>query len=132
MSIDIKRYAQELLDIASQDEFDQYFRQLRKVLERALFDPELREYLDSTEYTSSDKSQKLMEVFGRELQQNVLYAFFLVNKNIGKNHTELPLLEEFLNLGYKVRGYTMGRVYSVRRLDRVTMAKLEAAISTKI
>ena len=132
MSMNIRRYAQELLDIASQDEFDQYFRQLRKIANRLTFDDELRAYIEDPEVSSSEKGKKLMETFGREISPNTLYAFFLVNNRIGKPHTEMPLLEEFLDLGYKVRGFTMGRAYSVRKLDMETLAKLDAAIGTKI
>ena len=133
MSIDIKRYVQELLDIAYQEDSEElYFNELKKINDRLNTSAELRKYIDSTQYTSSEKKNKLMESFGGSLDSNVLNAFFLIINTINKKHSELPLLEEYLSYNYKVRGYTFGTAYSARPLDEETVKKLETAVGKKI
>ena len=133
MSLDTKRYAQDLLEMARQEnKEDLYFQQFSLLNDGFNSSDELRRYIDSDHYTSQEKKDKLVETFGDALDTSVLNTFFLVSKTINKRHTELLLIHDFIQHYYQIRGILFGTVYTVHKLDDKSVADIEKAISDRL
>lgn len=133
MSLDIKNYARNLMELASQEnEVDSCFTEINRINSELNRNEELSHYLVSAEYSSSDKKKKLQEVFGGDLDESVLYALFLVIDSIPRSHMEIELIHEFLKDYYVSRGITFGAVHSANEIDKKEIASLEAAFSYKV
>ena len=130
MSLETKRYAKDLMDMARQEGREQlFFEQFSLLLNAVNQDASLREYIDSSNHSSSEKQKRLMEKFSGELDTNVINTFFLINKNINRPHSELVLLRDFIELYYRLRNISYGKVYSVRPLSQKDHEEIEKAIS---
>lgn len=133
MSLDTKRYAQDLLEMARQENKEDLYFQQFNLLNNGLNSSEpLRKYIDSDQYTSQEKKDKLVETFGDALDTNVLNTFFLVSKTINKHHTELLLIHDFIQHYYQIRGILFGAVYTVNKLDEKSVSDIEKAISDRL
>ena len=127
-----KRYAHELMELAnSEGKTELYFRELWKVNEAVNSCPELKDYIDD-DYSPKEKKDKLMEYFHNDLDKKVINAFFTMDGHIENDYTELPLLHDFLEYYFDLKGFSYGKVYSARKLDEESLTKLEKAISTRI
>ena len=133
MSLDTKRYAQNLMELARQERREEeYFQQFRMVNDGINRSEELRDYIDSNHYTSLQKRNRLAEVFGNALDMNIMNTFFLINNTINKSHTEIQLIHDFIEHYYHLRGTLFGTAYSVRELDEQSILDLEKAISDRL
>ncbi len=133
MSLDTKRYAQDLLELARQEKKEeQFFKQLKMINDRVNRDKELRDYIDSDKNTAQEKKDRLAEIFGNALDTNVLNTFFLICKTINKKHSELLMMHDFIEHYYQLRGILYGAVYTVNPLDEQSLADIEKAISDKL
>ena len=133
MSLDIRAYAKNLIELANQEgEIDSCFDELKRINDEINRNEELAKYIVSSEYSSNDKKKKLQEVFDNELDDSILYGLFLIIDSIPSKHKEIELIHEFIADYYQARGITFGSVYSATSLDKTQIANLEAAFSYKI
>ncbi len=129
MSLDTKRYAQDLYNVADQENsVDLYFETLKKINETLNFNSALYSYIDSPDNKSSEKREKLQEVFNNTLDDRVLGTFFLMNDAIGKKHTEVFLMHDFIAHYYQMKGALYGVVYSTKPLNESEKNSIEIAI----
>jgi len=131
MSLDTRRYAQDLYNLAKeQNDVEKYFSELQKLNEAINFDVKLQDYIDSTNNSASEKKKKILSKVG--VDNVILTAYFAMNNAIGKAHTELMLLHDFIEYYYQLKGYAYGVVYSVRPLSAKQIKDIEKAISNQL
>lgn len=132
MSIDTRRYASELMNIAiGENAVDKFFNQIYLINEKINLDESFKNYLDNPEISTQDKKDYLFDTFKSALSEDVINAFFLMNNAIKKTHTEIMLVQDFIDIYYATNGILFGTVYSARPLSESQMAKIEKAVSDK-
>ena len=130
MSIDTRKYAQDLYELAVHDDkLELYHSELEKLNNALNLDSELSNYFDSTSYSTSDKRARINDL---NINTEVLSTYFVMVNAINKSHVELQLLHDFLVLYYAREKKMFGTVYSVRELDDSTIASVEKAISSQL
>ena len=130
MSIDTRKYAQDLYDLASHDnKLDLYYREINRLNNACNLDLGLAQYIDSTKYSTSDKRDKIKYL---KIDNEVLSTFFVMNNAINKSHTELQLLHDFLAYYYSKENKLFGVVYSARELDEKSIENIEKAIGEEL
>ena len=130
MSIDTRKYAQDLYDLASHDnKLDLYYKEIDKLNNACNLDLKLASYIDSTKYSTSDKREKLKDL---KIDNEVLSTFFVMNNAINKSHTELQLLHDFLAYYYSKENKLFGVVYSARKLDKSSIEEIEKVIGEEL
>ena len=133
MSIDTKRYTQNLMELARQERKEESFIETFELINDGFNkSDELRDYIDSNRYTSLQKRDKLAEYFGNALDMNAVNSFFLVNNTINRPHTEIQLIHDYIKYYYQGKGILLGVVYSVRGLDEHAMTDIEEVITEKL
>jgi len=133
MSIDTRRYANDLMKIAQQENrVDKYFEVLNKINNRINLDNAFKEYFDKFDVSADEKKSFLAEAFNKELDPSIINAFFLMNGEIRKSHTEIMLIHDFIQNYYSTKNILFGSVYSVRPLSETQIEKLEKAISSQV
>ncbi len=131
MSIDTRRYAQDLYDLAEHDKkLDLYIKELEKLNNHLNFDQDFADFIDSTNYSSSDKKEKIFSEL--KINNEVISSFFVMVNAINKTHIELQLLHDFLVYYYSREKKLFGTIYSVRKLDDKTISKIEIAIKSQL
>ncbi len=131
MSLETKRYAADLMEMArSENKEDLYFQQFWKLNDLINSDNSLRELIDDASLSSSEKKEKLMKDFSGVLDGSVVNTFFLLNSTINRPHSELSLIHDFIEHYFRIHNTEFGTVYSVRKLDEKTVSSLEEAISS--
>ncbi len=132
MSKKSRQQSLELMKVAAVErKNDVFLSQLEMINNRLNQDKELREFIDSSDVTPADKKAKLLEIFG-EQTQDLLNTLFSITSSKREVHAELNLIHDFIEYRYKIEGYLLGEVYSVRPLDKQDLAKIEEALSEKI
>ena len=130
MSIDTRKYAQDLYDLAVHDDkLKLYHTELEKLNDALNFDLKLANDIDSTNFSSSDKREKLKSL---KINNEVISTFFVMVNAINKSHVELQLLHDFLAYYYSRENKLFGTAYSVRRLDDKTLKDVEKAIGSQL
>ena len=130
MSIDTRKYAQDLYDLAVHDEkLDLYHSELEKLNDALNFDLKLANDFDSTNFSSSDKRELIKKL---KINNEVLSTYFVMVNAINKSHVELQLLHDFLAYYYSRENKLFGTVYSVRKLDEKTIKQVEEAIGSQL
>ncbi len=133
MSLETKRFAQDLYNTAKRDnEVELFYETLKSINDLCNSNDELRAYLDSSDYSSNDKKDKLQSEFNNTLSNKVLNTFFLMNNAIGKARTELVLIHDFIAQYHHENGALYGAVYSVRALTEAQINDIELAIGQQI
>ena len=133
MSVDVKRYAQDLFELARQENRENtFFQQLKRVNDAVNTDEDLRKYIDDPQYSAAEKKAMVVRTFHGVLDDDVVNTFFHVNDSMPRTHTELELLHEFLGYCYEINGMRFGQVYSVRPLSADDIRRIESAISGKL
>ncbi len=133
MSVDIKAYARNLMELANQEgQVDLLYPEIKRINDELNKNDVLLKYIDSPEYRSAEKKEALQEAFNHDLDDSVLYGLFLIVDTIPEAGYESRLIHEFLVYYYQTRGVTLGTVYSVRELDKATLYTLEAAFTRKL
>ena len=133
MNVNVKNYARNLMELANQEGFvDQCYRELKAINEKLNTNEDLERYLLSTDYNSTEKKEKLQEVFNNELDESILYGLFLTIDSMPRKRMEHELIREFLNIYYQSRGFVFGTAYSAKELTKSDLASLEAAFSYKL
>jgi len=131
MSLDTRRYAQDLYNLAKeQNNVEKYYSELKALNDAINFDYKLQEFIDSTGNSASEKKKKILSKV--DVDNVILTAFFAMNNAIGKTHTEIMLLHDFLEYYYQLKGYAYGIVYSVRVLSEKQIKDIEKAISKQM
>ena len=132
MSLDIRSYAKNLIELANQEgEIDACFLEYKRINDELNKNEELAKYIVSSDYSSADKKKKLQEVFNNDLDESILYGLFLIIDSIPSKHKEIELIHEFISDYYQARGIVFGTVSSAKPLDKEELTKLEAAFSYK-
>ena len=130
MSIDTRKYAQELYDLAvHENKLDLYLNEIEKLNDALNVDSELSEYFNSSKYSSSDKKTKVKNL---KINSEVLSTFFVMVDAINKSHVELQLIHDFLVHYYSFEKKLFGTVYSVRVLSSKQIKDIEKAISSQL
>ena len=130
MSIDTRKYAQDLYELAIHDDkLELYHSELERLNDELNFNHELADYFDSTNNSSSDKKAKIDYL---KINAEVISTFFVMVNAINKSHVELQLLNDFLAHYYIREKKLFGTVFSVRKLDNKTIAKIEKAIKSQL
>ena len=130
MSIDTRKYAQDLYDLAVHDnKLDLYRDEIEKLNDALNFNLELSNHFDSTNYTTGDKRQRINEL---NINNEVISTFFVMVNAINKSHVELQLIHDFLSYYYSRENKLFGTVYSVRKLDKKTITEVEKAIESQL
>ena len=130
MSIDTRKYAQDLYDLAVHDDkLKLYHDELEKLNDALNFDLKLANDFDSTNFSSSDKREKIKDL---KINNEVISTYFVMVNAINKSHVELQLLHDFLAYYYSRENKLFGTVYSVRKLDDKTIKKVEEAIKSQL
>ncbi|MBR5755218.1 MAG: ATP synthase F1 subunit delta, partial [Erysipelotrichaceae bacterium] len=133
MSVDIKAYARNLMELANQEgQVELIYPEIKRINDELNKNDELLRYIDSAEYKSSEKKLRLQEAFDHDLDESVLYGIFLIVDTIPEAGYESRLIHEFLVYYYQTRGVTLGTAYSTKELDAVTLYSLEAAFTRKL
>ena len=133
MSLKIRSYARNLMELASQeDTVDLFYRDLKRINNELNRDEELAKFIESDDFSSEEKKRKLQEVFNNELDDSILYGLFLVIESIPRNHLECELIHEFLEYYYQTRGIVFGAAYSAKEIDDSDIETLEEAFSHKL
>ena len=133
MNVNVRNYARNLMELANQEGYvDQCYREIKSINDEINRNDDLAKYLVSDEYSSSQKKNKLQEVFNNELDESILYGLFLTIDSMPRKGMEIELIHEFLVYYYQSRGIVFGTVYSAKQLDRNDLASLEAAFSYKL
>ena len=133
MSVDIKTYARNLMELANQEgQVEMIYPEIKRINDELNKNDELLRYIDSPEYKSSEKKLRLQEAFDHDLDDSILYGIFLIVDTIPEAGYESKLIHEFLVYYYQTRGVTLGTAYSVKELDAMTLYSLEAAFSRKL
>ena len=121
------------MDLANQEnQVDLYYLQIKRINDALNKDEQLLKYIESPDYTSSEKKAQLQKKFKNRLENAVLYALFLVRDQIPRSHVEKQLIHEFLSYYYSSRGITYGTVYSASPLDDMHLVTLELTFSKKL
>ena len=130
MSIDTRKYAQDLYDLAVHDDkLELYHSELEKLNDALNFDLKLANDFDSTNFSSSDKRERIKEL---NINSEVVSTYFVMVNAINKSHVELQLLHDFLAYYYSRENKLFGTVYSVRQLDEKTIKEVEKAIESQL
>ena len=130
MSIDTRKYAQDLYDLAQHDDkLDLYRDELEKLNDALNFDLKLSNDFDSTNFSSSEKREKINSL---KINNEVISTFFVMVNAINKSHVELQLLHDFLAYYYSKENKLFGTIYSVRKLDDKTINNIEKAIESQL
>lgn len=130
MSIDTRRYAQDLYELADhENKLELYHKELEKLNDYLNFNLEVSEYFDSAAYSTSDKREKIKDL---KINNEVISTFFVMVNAINKTHVELQLLHDFLVHYYAREKKLFGTVFSVRKLDDKTITKIEEAIKSQL
>lgn len=130
MSIDTKKYAQELYDLADHEgKLDLYHSEIEKLNDALNFDKDLSEFFNSTVFSSKDKKKRIADL---KLDSEVLSTFFVMVDAINKPHVELQLIHDFLIHYYSLEKKLFGSVYSTRRLDKKEITNIEKAIGSQL
>ena len=130
MSIDTRKYAQDLYDLATHDnKLDLYHDELEKLNAGLNFDLQLANDFDSTNFSSSEKREKIKSL---KINNEVISTFFVMVNAINKSHVELQLLHDFLTYYYSKENKLFGTIYSVRKLDNKTIENIETAIESQL
>ena len=133
MSLKIRSYARNLMELASQeDTVDLFYRDLKRINNELNRDEDLAKFIESDDFSSEEKKRKLQEVFNNELDDSILYGLFLVIESIPRNHLECELIHEFLEYYYQTRGIVFGAAYSAKEIDDSDIETLEEAFSHKL
>ena len=133
MSVNINQYARNLMELANQEgQVELLFSEIKRINDELNKNEELVRYIDSADYTANEKKQKLQEVFNNDLDDSVLYAFFMIVDTASSKHIESALIHEFLNYYYQTRGTFFGTVYSANEIDKHYLYALESAFSNKL
>ncbi|MBQ6559292.1 MAG: F0F1 ATP synthase subunit alpha [Erysipelotrichaceae bacterium] len=133
MSVDIKAYARNLMELANQEgQVDLIYPEIKRINDELNKNDVLLKYIDSPDHRSSEKKQALQEAFNQDLDESILYGLFLIVDTIPEAGYESRLIHEFLVYYYQTRGITLGTAYSVRELDKGTLYTLEAAFTHKL
>ncbi len=133
MSLTTKKYAMDLLELSKQDEKTELYKDTLEKINNALNDDsELSIYFSSSDYTASEKKEKLQEYFNNTLDNDVLTSFFLMNSSTGKKNTETGIVRDFLTYYYQQKGVLFGTVYSIRKLSEQEIQDIEEAIGQQI
>ena len=131
MSIDTRRYAQDLYDLAEHDKkLDLYIKELEKLNNHLNFDQDFADFIDSTNYSSSDKKEKIFSEL--KINNEVISSFFVMVNAINKSHVELQLIHDFLAHCYFHEKKLFGTIYSVRKLDDSKISDIEKAIKSQL
>ena len=130
MSIDTRKYAQDLYDLAIHDnKLDLYITEIEKLNEALNFDLKLSSEFDSTNYTSSEKRKRIEKL---KINNEVINTFFVMVNAINKSHVELQLIHDFLVYYYSRENKLFGTIFSVRKLDEKTIKNVEKAIESQL
>lgn len=130
MSIDTKKYAQDLYELAVHDDkLELYHSEIERLNHELNINPELAEYFDSVNNSSSDKKTKIEYL---NLNSEVLSTYFIMVQAINKSHVELQLIHDFLVYYYFHEKKMFGTVYSVRQLDEKTITEVEKAVESQL
>ena len=130
MSIDTRKYAQDLYDLAVHDDkLELYISELERLNDYLNFNLELSKDFDSANLSTSEKKEK---VYSLKIDNEVVSTFFVMANAINKSHIELQLLHDFLVYYYSKENKLFGTIYSVRKLDDITIASIESAIESQL
>jgi len=133
MSSISKRCAIDLMDLAKQDgKVEQFKSELEKVNEALNDNASLAAYINSPDYSASDKKEMLQKHFENKLDNEVINSFFLMNASINQNGSESLLIRDFLAYYYQLKGTLYGVVYSVRKFDKKQIEEIENAIAEQV
>ncbi|MBR5754985.1 MAG: ATP synthase F1 subunit delta, partial [Erysipelotrichaceae bacterium] len=133
MSLNINSYARNLMELANQEgQVELLFSEIKRINDELNRNDELLRYIDSVDHSYAEKKAKLQEVFDNDLEESVLYAFFLIVDTIPRKHVESTLIHEFLAYYYQTRGTIFGTVSSANALDKYSLYSLEQAFTRKL
>ena len=130
MSIDTRKYAQDLYDLAVHDDkLSLYQSELERLNDALNFDLKLANSFDSTNFSTSDKRELIKDL---KINNEVISTFFVMVNAINQSHVELQLLHDFLKYYYLKENKLFGTVYSVRKLNNKTIIDVENAIKSQL
>ena len=130
MSIDTKKYAQDLYELAVHDDkLELYRAELERLNHELNINPELNSYFDSVNNSASDKKAKIEYL---NINSEVISTYFVMVQAINKSRVELQLIHDFLAYYYFHEKKIFGTVYSVRELDDKTITAVEKAVESQL
>ena len=130
MSIDTRKYAQELYDLAEHDgKLKLYASEIERLNDSLNEDERLADYFNSSDYSSSDKKEKIKAL---KINSEVLSTYFVMIEAINKSHIELQFIHDFLAYYYAKEKKLFGSVYSIRKLDLKEIKNIEKAIGAQL
>ena len=133
MSLNINQYARNLMELANQEgQVELLFSEIKRINDELNKNDELLRYIDSPDHTVNEKKAKLQEVFENDLDESVLYAFFMTVDTVPQKHIESSLIHEFLKYYYQTRGTIFGTAYSANEIDKYYLYSLESVFSNKL
>ena len=125
------RYAQALLEIATQMHCLDEFKAQAKLVSKALKDnPEFAQLFEKTQISSEEKMALLQTVFGAQIDEMLLNLMYLL---IDKKRMQLAesIFLDFIHLINQSQSIEEGIVYSIRPLSEEDLNQLEAQLSLK-
>jgi len=116
MNVNVRSYARNLMELAKQEgSVDHCYREIKSINDEINRNDELAKYLVSDDYSSSQKKEKLQEVFKNELDESILYGLFLTIDSMPRKGLEVELIHDFLEYYYQSRGIVFGTAYSAKQ-----------------
>ena len=128
MSTDLRQHARDLVDLALREGRELKYTVLLTLLNDALnANSDLKEFFEDSRIPLEEKKAKALS-FLRDREVTTEFFRTLAVAECSAS----ALLNEYLDTYYEGKGISFGTVYSIRMLERETVAEIEKAISGKL
>lgn len=132
MALHTRTYAKRLLAVARKDsKEDLYYSELSRVNTFINSDNDIRLQIESRTLGNPRKIELLQGCFNNDIDENVLYNFFVVFESSPYEYTVVAFLHDFIKEYFAQQGIILGVVFSVREIDKEQLKKLEKTFSLK-
>ncbi|MDD2591268.1 MAG: ATP synthase F1 subunit delta [Erysipelotrichaceae bacterium] len=126
------RYSLALLELAQEEDRLQFYcEQMAMVKEVFKQNPELLPFLNHYLIPKEDKKAVINRIFATDDNMSVVRFIWLIVDHTRVNLLQI-IIDDFLDQAYLAQGIMIGKVYSIKKLDRQELKDIELAVANRV